>query len=322
MYKRIMFSQRSTGIILVLQSNESSHEQHHQTLKYVIKCCEKYPFKSNAVFNLPHLRSDIRRFQLLNYDTFNYQLPHYFYYITSLSETELEDKYDNMNLLQHFEKKGLSLLMEKYSFTVKKHYQLFLEIIEIFLDGLAKINASTFFNTELKVKEYTLNLPDCFINVNSVFQYFKNHKADDMQSIIIFIYSFSVLIDNFCYCISNLTRMKVTTTEEENIYSLSNEHIIINYLPEDSLAKCAETIKAFLDSYQLNELIEEYRDYYNEYKDLLNELSNIIENTNHRSVLAFIDAPCCGKNKGFYPFEYLRKSLESLYKLLITKKHE
>ena len=305
-------------------SKEDS-QGYRQTWKYMIKGFDKYPFKSNAAFKPPQLCSDIKSFKLLNYDAFNYQLPRYFYFVTKLSEKELEAKYkyvyDNPALIRCIEAKGLCLLREKYSFNEKMYSDILLDNIVNYLEGLEKIDTSDFFNTEIKVKEYIQKLPDCFINVNTVFQYFKSHKADDKQAIIIFIYSVSVLIDNFCDCISNLIAAEGTPTEDESTYSFSCKNLIMirKNLSEEVIAECAKKVKDFLDSQILVELIDEYRAYYNEHKESLNKLSNIIENTNHRSLYALLDAPCGGENKGYYPFEYLKRSLEILHELLTAR---
>lgn len=306
-------------------SKEDSQGMFRQPWNYMIKGFDKYPFKSNAAFKPPQLRSDIKSFKLLNYDAFNYQLPHYFYFVTKLSEKEVEAKYkyvyDNPALIRCIEAKGLCLLREKYSFNEKMYSDILLDNIVNFLEGLEKIDASSFFNTEIKVKEYIQKLPDCFINVNTVFQYFKSRKADDKQAIIIFIYSVSVLIDNFCDCISNLIAAEGTPTEDESTYSFSCKNLIMirKNLSEGVIADCANKIEAFLNSQILVELIDEYIAYYNEHKESLNKLSNIIENTNHRSLYALLDAPCGEGNKGYYPFEYLKRSLESLHELITAQ---
>ena len=95
--------------------------------------------------------------------------------------------------------------------------------------------------------------------------------------------------------------------------------MIRDNLSEESVTNYAENIRAFLDSQTLAEMIDKYRVFCNEHKETLNMLSNIIENTNHRSIHASIHAPRGIENKGFNPFEHLKFDLDFLYQLLITQ---
>lgn len=285
------------------------HEElKRQPFQNMIKGFDHYPFRTNAVFKSPQPHSNVKSFKVLNYDAYNYRLPRYFYFVTKISEKELEKKYsyyyDNPSLIQYIENKGIFLIKDKYAFTEIMHSELLLENTMNVLEDLIKIDVPSFFDTKIKAKEYISKLPDCFVNVNSFFKYLESHKAEGNQAIIIFIYSLSVLIDNLCHNIDYWTM-----TEK-------------NSLPEEKRVFYITRIKDFLVSDQLIRFIEHYRNFYSEHKAVIQELSYIIDNTKYSSQCANIDSSCGDNHKQFYPFEYLKRSLEVLSELLIANMPE
>ena len=106
----------------------------------------------------------------------------------------------------------------------------------------------------------------------------KSHKANDKESIIIFIYSFSVLIDNLCRSLSYFTMMDSIEKEDEYTanYTFKNILTIRSALPEESIAKYANRIKVFLDSRNLDDLIDKYSIYYTEHEEYLKKISMIL----------------------------------------------
>lgn len=284
-------------------NKEDSKELYQQPWKYMIKGFDKYPFKRDTMFKPLQLRSNITSFKLLDYDIYNFLLPRYFYYVTKISEEDLKDKYsniyDNPSMLWHFEEKAIGLLKEKYSFTEKMRFELLLENIMNILEDLVKVDVPSFFNTEIEIKKYISKLPKCFVNVNIFFSYFKKHKAAEKRTIILFIYSISVLIDNLCHNLDDLIMFNAINMTDEKMVSYKDK------------------IKKFLDSQQLKDLIKYYRAYYRINKDLLQKVPYVIDNTRFSSHYAMINAPCGSKTKYFYPFQYLKRLLEYINNLLI-----
>lgn len=95
-----------------------------------------------------------------------------------------------------------------------------------------------------------------------------------------------------------------------------------NSLPEEKRVFYITRIKDFLASDQLIRFIEHYRNFYSEHKAVIQELSYIIDNTKYSSQCANIDSSCGDNHKQFYPFEYLKRSLEVLSELLIANMPE
>lgn len=133
------------------------HEElKRQPFQNMIKGFDHYPFRTNAVFKSPQPRRNVKSFKILNYDTYNHQLPRYFYFVTKISEKELENKYsyyDNPSLLQYIENKGIFLIKAKYAFTEIMHSELLLENTMNVLEDLIKIDVPSFFDTIIKAKE-------------------------------------------------------------------------------------------------------------------------------------------------------------------------
>ena len=303
-------------------TEDSVKEFRNQPWRIMIKGFEEYPFSKNQQFKSRKLRNDVQYFELIDYDEYGHQLPRYFYFVTKLSEEELNNKYssffDNPSLLSHLENKGVFQLKKVHSFDEKKYLRQLLENIVNPLSMLLKVDTGTFFDTELKLKSYISNLPDFIRNHNSLFQFLKKHKANEKQTIIVFIYTVSVLIDSLCNYFENLTISEGVPTSEPYTYNFRYRCIMMikNNLSEDVIKSYADRIKVFLDSGKLTELIEAYRTYYDVRKDCLSDLDRIIDSSRSRSILSLTSNSIDEDNKGFYPFEYLRSSLEVIYELL------
>lgn len=304
------------------ENPENKDQVYQQDWVHMISGFEKYPFPTNAVFKPKTYRKDIKRFEVINCDSYDYKLPHYIYFVTKLSKEELKKKYssiyDNPNLKCYMEYKAIIMLKERYDFNEEKYSKLILDNILNFLNWISAIDHKSFFDINLPLKEYIITFSDIFLNLSSIFQFLKSHNADNKQAIIIFIYSVSVIIDNLCHYIENITLANCTSISEDYTatFRLNNAIMIKNNLSTEQIRSYADKIKAFLDSDKLSEMIELYREYYDVRKKELRSLENIIDNFNYGSTHSTIHNSIVDENRRYVPFEFLKSELEKLCEIL------
>lgn len=302
-------------------TDEGRKELYQQKWVHMISGFEKYPFTKNAALKPQRYHKEIKPFKVINCDVYDYQLPHYVYFITKLSEEELEKKYnlilDNPSLIYHMEYKAISMLKERYGFNEEKYSKLILDNILNFLNWLSAIDHKSFFDINLSLKEYIAKLSKTNLNTNNIFSFLKSHKAKDNKAIIVYIYSITALIDNYCYYIENITAEPVTQISEDSMNrGLDNAIMIKNNLSTEQIRFYADKIKAFLDSDKLSEMIELYREYYDVRKKELRSLENIIDNFNYGSTHSTIHNSIVDENRRYVPFEFLKSELEWFHEIL------
>lgn len=173
-------------------TDEGRKELYQQKWVHMISGFEKYSFTKNSAFKPQRYHKEIIQFKVINCDVYDYQFPHYVYFVTKLSEEELEKKYnqilDNPSLIYHMEYKAISILKERYGFNEEEYSKLILDNILNFLNWLSAIDHKSFFDINLSLKEYIAKLSKTNLNTNNIFSFLKAIRLKIIkQSLYIFI---------------------------------------------------------------------------------------------------------------------------------------